>query len=59
MNKVLWAGAALLVVAGFIVGVLTATCDPALAEPSGIELDIDRAKPRPPLKAPTAPKVKR
>lgn len=33
-----------------------ASQDPAPAEPAGIELDIDRAKPRPPLKQPKAPK---
>lgn len=42
--------------------VMTFSCmasqDPESAEPTGIELDIDRAKPRPPLKQPKAPKAK-
>ena len=33
-----------------IVAVLYGTPDPAPSDPTGIELDIDRAKPRPPLK---------
>lgn len=36
-----------LIVAGFV-GL--ASCEPAPAEPTGIELDIDRAKTRAPLK---------
>lgn len=43
-----------------LVLVMTFSCmasqDPEPAAPSGIELDIDRAKSRPPLKQPKAPK---
>ena len=52
MTKILWGGVSLFVVVGFLIGILAACEEPAPAEPTGIELDIDRAKPRPPLKAP-------
>ena len=58
MSRILWTGAVLFGVLGFVAAVilLSGCDDPAPAEPSGIELDIDRAKPRPPLKQPKAPK---
>lgn len=58
MSRVLWGGAALLTILAFVTGVLAAACDYTPAEPTGIEVDVDRAKPRPPLKAPKAPKSK-
>lgn len=58
MSRILWAGASLFIIAAFIIGVAGACSapDPAPAEPTGIELDVDRAKPRPPLKQPKAAK---
>jgi hypothetical protein len=50
--------AVLLVMALTLTGACMASQDPAPAEPTGIELDIDRAKPRPPLKQ-TQPKFKK
>lgn len=58
MSWILWTGAILFGVLGFVAtAILLSGCDgPAPAEPTSIELDIDRTKPRPPLKAPKAPK---
>lgn len=58
MSRILWAGAVLFGALGFVaVAILLSGCeDPAPAEPTGIDVDVDRAKPRPPLKAPKAPK---
>lgn len=53
----------ILVVVVMVIGafIVLAACMPeetVPAQPSGVELDIDRAKPRPPLKQPKAPKAK-
>lgn len=64
MKNVLWGGALALVVLALIAGCwaysLQPESVPAPVDNPGIELDIDRAKPRPPLKEakpkPAAPK---
>lgn len=62
MKNVLWGGALALVVLALIAGCwaysLQPAEGPAPVDNPGIELDIDRAKPRPPLKEakPAAPK---
>lgn len=51
IERILWGVLTLFVVLAFIIGV-AAGCDPAPAEQTGVELevDIDRAKTRAPLK---------
>lgn len=54
MSRILWGGVTLLIVFGAVAALVAlASCEgPAAAEPTGIELDvdIDRAKTRAPLK---------